>query len=145
MSGILSSMKFQQPPGMSSLLKKEIDAEISRAVGTLLAGEGGPRLVKLGQPLGMITGTEAAPAGPKKGKLVAWDPSATDGSQVIHGICLKDIEAAEDVDRVNGVLYSRRLAVINPAAIIWPAGINDEQKETAAADIEQRLGLILRA
>lgn len=145
MSGILASIKFQQTPAVSSLLKKEVDTEISRAVGTLLGGEGGSRLVKLGQPLGLISGTQAAPAGAKKGKLVAWDPAATDGSEIIHGICLKDAEAADGVDRVNGVLYSRRLSVLNRASIVWPAGIDDEQKATAVADIEDRLGLILRA
>lgn len=45
----LPVMKIQQRPGMSSLLKKEIDPEFCRTTGTLLAGSGGPRKLQLGQ------------------------------------------------------------------------------------------------
>ncbi len=144
--GTLPVMKFQQTPGMSSLLKKEVDPEISRGVGTLLGGTGGSaRVVKLGQFVGRIAGTEQAPAGDKLGKLVAWDPAATDGSQKVHGVCLKDCEAPNGVDRVDGLLYSRRFSVLNRASIVWPAGVTAEQQAAAIADIEDRLGLILRA
>lgn len=144
--GTLPVMKFQQTPGMSTLLKKEVDPEISRGVGTLLGGTGGnARPVKLGQLIGRIAGTEEAPAGDKLGKLVAWDPAATDGSQKVHGVCLKDCEAPNGVDRVDGLLYSRRFSVLNRASIVWPAGVTAEQQAAAIADIEDRLGLILRA
>ncbi len=144
--GTLPVMKFQQTPGMSTLLKKEVDPEISRGVGTLLGGTGGnARVVKLGQLIGRITGTEEAPAGDKLGKLVAWDPAATDGSQIVHGVCLKDCEAPDGTDRVDGLLYSRRFSVLNRANIVWPAGVSAEQQAAAIADIEDRLGLILRA
>lgn len=144
MSGILPVMKFQQTPGMSTLLKKEVDAEISRSVGTLLAGEGGTRTVKMGQLVGRIVGTAEVPAGAKFGKLVAWDPAATDGSQIAHGVCLKDCEAADGIDRVDGILFSRRLSVLNRAAVVWPEGATDAQKTAAIDDMEERLGLILR-
>lgn len=144
--GTLPVMKFQQTPGMSTLLKKEVDPEISRGVGTLLGGTGGnARVVKLGQFVGRIAGTEQAPAGDNLGKLVAWDPGATDGSQKIHGVCLKDCETPNGVDRVDGLLYSRRFSVLSRANIVWPAGVTAEQQAAAIADIEDRLGLILRA
>lgn len=144
--GTLPVMKFQQTPGMSSLLKKEVDPEISRAVGTLLAGEGGKtRLVRLGQLIGKIAGTDQAPAGDKLGKLVAWSPTATDGSQIVHGVCLKDCEAAVGEDRVNGLLYARRFSVLARASIVWPEGVTAGQQAAAIADIEDRLGLVLRA
>lgn len=145
MSGILPVMKFQQTPGMSSLLKHEVSTEISRAVGTLLGGEGGnSRLVKMGQLVGKIVGTDQAPAGAKRGKLVAWSPTATDGSQIVHGVCLKDCEAAANVDRVDGLLFSRRFSVLARASIVWPEGVTAEQQAAAIEDIEDRLGLVLR-
>ncbi|SCB41279.1 head decoration protein [Rhizobium lusitanum] len=143
--GILPVMKFQQTPGMSTLLKKEVDTEICRSVGTLLAGEVAARSLKMGQLVGKIAGTEQAPAGAKLGKLVAWNPTATDGSQIVQGVCLKDCEAAVGADLVGGVLYSRRLSVLNRAAILWPADATDAQKAAALDDIEERLGLIVRA
>ncbi len=144
--GTLPIMKLQQSPGMSKLLKKEVDTEICRSVGTLLGGDGAAvRTVKMGQLVGKIVGTEQAPAGAKLGKLVAWNPTATDGSQIVHGVCLKDCEAAPGADLVDGVLFSRRLSVLNRAAIIWPADATDAQKAAALDDIEQRLGLIVRA
>lgn len=145
MSGILPVMKFQQTPGMSSLLKHEVSTEISRAVGTLLGGEGGKsRLVRMGQLVGKIVGTDQAPAGAKKGKLVAWNPAATDGSQIVHGVCLKDCEAAADTDRVDGLLYSRRFSVLARASIVWPEGITADQQSAAIDDMADRLGLVLR-
>ncbi len=141
----LPVLKFQQSPGMSKLLKKEVDAEICRGVGTLLGGEAAARSVKMGQLVGKIVGTEQAPAGAKAGKLVAWDPDATDGSQVVHGVCLKDCEAATGADLVDGLLYSRRLSMLNRAAIVWPDDVTDAQKAAALDDIEDRLGLIVRA
>lgn len=145
MSGILPVMKFQQTPGMSSLLKHEVSTEISRAVGTLLGGEGGnARLVKLGQLVGKVVGTDQAPAGAKKGKLVAWDPDATDGSQIVHGVCLKDCEAAVGQDRVDGLLLSRRFSVLARASIVWPEGVTADQQAAAIEDMEDRLGLVLR-
>ncbi|NTG74486.1 head decoration protein [Agrobacterium rhizogenes] len=143
--GILPVMKFQQTPGMSTLLKKEVDAEICRSVGTLAAGEAAARTVKMGQLVGKIVGTEQAPAGAKLGKLVAWDPSATDGSQIVYGVCLKDCEAPVGVDLVGGILCARRLSVLNRAAIVWPADATDAEKAAALEDIEERLGLIVRA
>jgi len=143
--GTLPVLKFQQSPGMSKLLKKEVDAEICRGVGTLLAGEAAVRSIKMGQLVGKIVGTEQAPAGAKAGKLVAWNPDATDGSQIVHGVCLKDCEAVPGVDLVDGLLYSRRLSILNRAAIVWPDDAIDAQKAAALDDIEERLGLIVRA
>lgn len=141
----LPVLKFQQSPSMSKLLKKEVDTEICRGVGTLLGGDAAARSVKMGQLVGKIVGTEQAPAGAKAGKLVGWDPDATDGSQVVHGVCLKDCEAATGTDLVDGLLYSRRLSILNRAAIVWPDDATDAQKAAALDDIEARLGLIVRA
>lgn len=146
MTGILPVMKYQKSPNISALVKKEIDPEITRDVGTLLAGAGGSaREISMGQFVGRIVGTTEVPAGDKLGKLVAWDPAATDGSQVIHGICLKDCEAPSGADLVGGLLSARRFSVLSAGAVKWPATITEAQKTAAIADIEDRLGLILRA
>lgn len=114
-------------------------------MGTLLGGEGGnARLVRLGQLVGKVVGTDQAPAGAKKGKLVAWDPDATDGSQIVHGVCLKDCEAAAGQDRVDGLLLSRRFSVLARASIVWPEGVTADQQAAAIEDMEDRLGLVLR-
>lgn len=233
----LPVMKIQQRPGMSSLLKKEVDAELCRGTGTLLAGEGGARELLLGQLVGKITAgdepvvtasaadgnvgtgvlTLASPAftsavkagrytvtfvgeagdggnfkvedpagiavsagkvgtafgkqvrftiadgtpdfavgdqffidveigaGDDGGKLAAWDPEATDGRQIIHGVCLKDCAAAEGEDLVGGVLFSRRMSLLYAPAIVWPEGVSADQKAAALADMEDRLGLIARS
>ena len=228
--------KIVAAAAMSALLKTEVNPEISRATATLLAGVGGSRHLKMGQPIGRIiengattvtvsvgtnTGngllTLAAPAftnaakpgrytvtmltekanggefevegpdgaivgagkvgtafgkqvkftiadgavdfvpgdqfyltvgvvpGEDDGKVVAWDPNATDGSQVICGFCLKDCSAAEGEDLADGVLYARRLAVLYPGAIIWPEGLSAVDAARALADVDERLGLIARA
>lgn len=232
----LPYMKIAATALMSSLLKKEIDPEICRGTATLLAGDGEPRALKMGQPIGKLadggvatvslvvgvnTGngvltlanpaytaavkpgtytvtmlTEKAnggefevegpdgaivgagkvgaafgkqvrfsiadgatdflpgdqftlnvgiAAGENDGKVVAWDPTATDGSEVIYGICLKDCVAADGEDLPGGVLFSRRLSVLQAGAIIWPEGLSAADAARALTDIEDRLGLIARA
>lgn len=79
------------------------------------------------------------------GKIVAWDPTATDGRQVIHGVCLKGCEAPEGEDLVGGVLFSRRLSILAASAIAWPSGLDTDVKAAAVADMEDRLGLIVRS
>lgn len=232
----LPYMKIAASLTMSALLKTEVNSEISRATGTLLAGSGGPRELKMGQPIAKIsengattvtatagtnTGngalTLANPAytsaakpgvytitmltekanggefevegpngaivgagkvgtaftkqvrftiadgatdfvpgdqftlkvgivpGENDGKIVAWDPTASNGSQIICGVCLKDCVAADGEDLPGGVLYSRRLAVLNAGAIVWPAGLSVNDAARALADMDDRLGLIARA
>lgn len=233
----LPMMRIHQRRGMSAVLKKEVDPELCRTTGTLLAGSGGPRSLKLGQlvakltegggaevsvvPVPANTGngelTVASPAttsaaktgrytitflaaeadagtfkvedpagvsvgvgkvgvafgkqvrftiadgstdfaagdqflldvsvgnGADIGKIVAWDPSAHDGSDVIFGVCLKDCEAQEGQDLFGGVLISRRLSLLYAPEIVWPEGISDAVKAVALADMEDRLGLIARS
>ncbi len=233
----LPYLKIAATAVMSSLLKTEVNSEISRAVATLLAGDGEARILKMGQPIGKIvengaTNVVAAPGagnvgngvltlanpsstsaakpgrytvtiltekanggefevegpngvivgagkvgtafgkqvrfaiadgatdfqpgdqfiltvgivpGENDGKVVAWDPTATDGSEIICGVCLKDCAAADGEDLPGGVLYASRLAVLNATAIIWPEGLSAVDAARALTDIDQRLGLIARA
>lgn len=231
----LPYMKIAATALMSSLLKFEVDPEISRATGTLLAGDGAPRVLKMGQPVaklkdngvttvnvtpGANTGngtltladpssTTAAKSGrytvtflaqgadagefevegpdgkivgagktgaaftkqvrftiadgatdfvagdqffldvgivpgENDGKIVAWNPTATDGSQIICGVCLKDCQAADGEDLPGGVLYARRMAVLYAGAIVWPEGLLAADAARALADMDDRLALVAR-
>lgn len=231
----LPYMKIAASAAMSSLLKSEVDPEISRATATLLAGDGEPRVLKMGQPIAKVkdngattvnltvganTGngvlTLASPAftsaakpgrytvtylaagtdggefevegpdgaivgagktgtafgkqvrftiadgatdfvagdqffldvgivpGENDGKVVAWDPTATDGTQIICGVCLKDCTAADGEDLPSGVLYARRLSVLYANAIVWPDSLSAADAARALADMDDRLHLVAR-
>jgi Bacteriophage lambda head decoration protein D len=89
-----------------------------------------------------VTLTRAA--GANDGKVKEWDPAATDGSQKIWGLSIREITAADGVDNTNGGVAIRRLAVVRAAAIDWPDGATSAQKAAALADIDERLSLIAR-
>lgn len=233
----LGVFKATRAAQVSDLVKRELDPELSRASFTLLAGSGTARTVKLGTPLGRITGagvlsasqsaasgntgngalTLAAPsadpsaktgvytvvcttggadgtskfrvedpdgvlvgtatggaafnkaikftiagggtafvagdsfnvtltraAGANDGKCKAWDPAATDGSQIIWGFSLRDVTAADGADNDSDGVAIRRLGVLRAGAIDWPDGVTAAQKSQALADIDERLSLIAR-
>lgn len=232
----LSYMTVSGRKGMSALLKKELDTEFCRGVGTLLAGDGQARSILAGTPIGEIiasgltsvtavaaedntgngiltladpaftsaikagrytvtfldaatdagdfqvegpdgkvvgAGTAGAAfgkqvkftiadgatdfvagdqffidvvvaAGDDGGKLVAWDPAAGNGSEVIKGICLRDCVAADGSDNIEGLLYAKRLSILVASEIVWPEGITAGQKAAALNDMDDRLGLIIR-
>lgn len=219
--------KMSRAPIMSALLKWEVDPEFSRQTGTLLAGDGAPRAVKLGTLLGLITSagamtaiasaiagnagngvltlanpstatgakagiytvvcTTAGADGASKfrvedpegvqvgtatggaaftkqvkftiagggtpfavgdafsvlvsiavddddGKIVAWDPDATNGSEVILGISLGAFEAPDGED-LDGVLYVVRDAICALGAVQWPDGLTSDQKAKAVQEL----------
>lgn len=91
-----------------------------------------------------FTVTLSRAAGADDGKVVAWSPTATDGSGVIWGFSLRPVEAADGVDNTTDGLAIRRLGVLRNGAIKWPEGITDAQKATAIADLNERLTLLVR-
>jgi hypothetical protein len=84
-----------------------------------------------------------ADASGNAGKVVAWDPEALDGSQVIWGIAINEAVAPEGADLVGGLVGLRRLCLVNARGIDWPAGITDRQKALAIEDLEA-LGVVVR-
>ncbi|MCB8835945.1 head decoration protein [Aurantimonas sp. VKM B-3413] len=221
--------KMSRAPIMSGLLKWESNPEFCRETGTLLAGAGAARIVKLGTLLGLITaagamaasasadagntgngtmtmadpstttaakagiyrvvcttggadgtskfrvedpegvqvgtatggaaftkqikftiaggGTAFAPgdafsvtvsiaADDDDGKIVAWDPDATNGSEVIHGVSLVEATAADGVDNTTDLLFTRRDSILFIGAIQWPNGLTSDQKAKAVADLK---------
>lgn len=78
------------------------------------------------------------PAG--NGKLVAWSPTGVGGAEVVAGIALNEVTAADGVDAVDPVLYLRRDALVVSSEIAWPDGISAGDKALALAALE-RLGI----
>lgn len=87
-----------------------------------------------------VTRTSAAT---NAGRVVAWDPEATDGSQVIWGIALNEAVAPDGQDLVGGLVGLRRQALVKERGIAWPAGVTDRQKALAIEDLEA-LGVVVR-
>lgn len=114
-------------------------AAFNKAVKFTIAG-GGTNFV-VGDSF-KLTVTQAA--GTDDGKLVAWDPSASDGSQIIAGFSLRDLEAPENEDKP-GLVYARRMSLLADAAIQWPEGLSATAKASAIRDVETRLGIVIRA
>ena len=74
--------------------------------------------------------------GPRKvtasGKYKALDPAASDGSQTAAGVLYDAVDAtAADAEGV-AIL---RLAEVNAAELVWPAGITGGQKSTALGQL----------
>lgn len=98
-----------------------------REIGTLTSGQD----LEAGTVLGKVTAS---------GKLVQLAPAASDGSQNACGILYDSVNAA-DGDLPS--LYLARLAVVNGAEIVWPAGITAPQKAAAIAALHA-LNVIVR-
>ena len=77
------------------------------------------------------------------GKAVALDAAAVDGTAEAIGIVAYDVTAPDGTDaEVTAIL---RDAVLADRAIVWPAGIGEEQKNAAIADLEARGVLVRKA
>jgi len=121
------------------------------AVGTATGGAAFNKAVKFtiaGGGTAFVAGdrfnvTLVQAAGADDGKIVAWDPDAVDGSQVICGFSLRVADAADGEDKP-GLVYSRRMSLLSASAVRWPDGISDAAKASAIADVDERLGIVIR-
>lgn len=68
-------------------------------------------------------------------QIVAWDPDASDGTEIIWGISRVDLTAPDGEDRDGGVA-DRRDCIIAKAGIVWPSGATDAQKAEAFNQLE---------
>ena len=97
----------------------EGNGKISRETITVLSGQS----LQAGAVLGKVTAS---------GKYKALDPAAADGSQIAAGILYDAVDAAAaDAEGVAVV----RLAEVNAAELVWPAGITAGQKTTALGQL----------
>jgi Mrp family chromosome partitioning ATPase len=99
----------------------------SRDNGILITGQN----LKVGTVISKITAS---------GKLTILAPAAADGSQNAAGVLLIDTDATSaDVKTVFGA----RDGIVPDNKLIWPAGITNNQKATAIAQLAT-LGIIVR-
>ncbi len=70
----------------------------------------------------------------------ALNPTATDGTEIAIGVVISDVDAkAADTKAV----IITRIALLADHAVVWPAGINEEQKTKAIKQLGIR-GIIVR-
>lgn len=113
---------------LGDLLKYEAPNLFSRDKVTVAAGQTLP----LGAVVGVVTGT---------GKIKRFDPSAEDGTEVVAGVVIQDVDAAL-IDREDGLIVARH-AIVADHAVNWPAGITQAEKQSAIQQLK-RLGVLVR-
>ena len=113
-------------------------AAFSKAIKFTIAG-GGTAFV-VGDAFNV---TLSQAVGANDGKIVKWDPTATDGSQTLWGFAANDVTAADGVDNTGG-LAIRREAILRDGGILWPAGLSAANKAAAMAIADIR-GIVIRA
>lgn len=118
-------------PKLGNLLKMEygVPHGFCRETGTVNIA-GGADLV-----IGTLLGTVA-------GKYVAFDPTASDGSEVVSAIVIENKTVGDAVDTPVTVLV-RGPAIVGRDAIVFPDGATAPQKAAAEAQIES-LGILVR-
>lgn len=120
---------INEPNNLSDLVKYEEGClNYSRNSETVAAGQ------NLG--LGTVVGRKTA-----DGKLYAFDPAATDGTEAAIGVLIETVDATL-IDKT-GLIVARH-AIITDRAVVWPTGITNAQKATAIAQLES-IGILVRA
>ncbi|MBE7527457.1 MAG: head decoration protein [Thermomonas sp.] len=117
-----------QPKNLGDLLKYEAPNLYSRETDTVAAGQ---KLV-----LGTVLGRDTTST-----KLKAFDPDATDGSEIAIGILASDVDATL-IDRDDALVIARH-AIVARGALVWPTGITTAQKAAAIAQLTF-LGVLVR-
>jgi hypothetical protein len=132
---MLSSYTVIAPRILSSVVKHEYEGEFTRERETLLAGSGSDRTVEMGTLVGKITAS---------GKVVAWAPGASDGSEDIYGLLVDDCTASNGVDNDGALVIVRGPAVFFEGGIQWPAGVTANQKTAAVAALTAKNIIVRR-
>ena len=117
-----------QSKNLGDVLKYEAPNLYSRETDTVAAAQN--------LALGTVVGRDTATA-----KLKAFDPTATDGSEIAIGVLGIDVDATL-IDRDDAILIARH-AIVARGALIWPTGITPTQKAAAEAHLTF-LGVLVR-
>lgn len=72
-------------------------------------------------------------------KVVEYNPAGTDGSQMVSGLLMQDVDASA-ADKA-GTALRRGPAVVNANDIVWKTGMTTAQKTTAKAALLGNLGI----
>src|ERR671918_195679 len=100
-----------------------------RHAGEFVVSEGNGKISR--ETITVLSG-ETLEAGAVLGKVKALDPAAVDGSEVAAGILYDAVDAAAaDAEGVAIV----RLAEVNAAELVWPAGITGPEQTTALGEL----------
>lgn len=133
-----SKFRVEDPEGVvvgtatgGAAFNKAIKFTISGGVTAFVEGDG--FIVTVSQALGA-----------DDGKKVAWDPAATDGSEVIWGFAGNAVTAADGADNDTDGFAVRRMAILRDGGINWPAGLSAVAKAAAIRDADERLGIVIR-
>lgn len=116
-------------PTEGQFIKYEADKSYSRDNVTVLSGE----TLVTGQVVGIVTAT---------GKVRAWAPANTDGSQNAAGIMTMNVTATGG-DRP-GVMIARHAEIVGRDHLIYAGTPTNPQKDTAVASLRAR-GILARA
>ena len=109
--------ELQEGRYAGEFIVSEGNGTISRESITVLSGE----TLEADAVLGRVTASD---------KYKAFDPAASDGSQVAVGILYDAVDAsAADTDGVAIV----RLAEVNATELVWPTGITPTEQANALA------------
>ena len=117
-----------QPKNLGDVLKYEAPNLYSRETDTVAAAQN--------LAIGTVVGRDTTTA-----KLKAFDPGASDGSEIAIGVLGNDVDATL-IDRDNAILIARH-AIVARGALIWPTGITPAQKAAAEAHLTF-LGVLVR-
>lgn len=133
-----SKFRVEDPEGVvvgtatgGAAFSKAIKFTIAHATANFVEGDG-------------FTVTLAQADGADDGKIVAWDPDAHDGSQVVWGFAANAVIAAEGVDNTTDGLVIRRQAILRDGGIKWPEGLSAGEKAAAKLSADERLGIVIR-
>jgi len=74
------------------------------------------------------------------GKVTQFAPAASDGSNIVTGVLLLDVDAS--AGDTPGVIISRH-AICSKNGLVWPDGITDPQKSLAITQLNS-LGVLVR-
>ncbi len=107
---------------LGDLLKYEASSLYSRDQITVAKGQN--------LKLGTVVGSD------KDNMIKIINPTATDGA---IGVITSDVNATENAKAV----IITRIAILADHAVVWPAGITEEQKAAAIKQLEGR-GIIIR-
>jgi hypothetical protein len=100
-----------------------------RYAGEFIVSEGNGKISR--ETITVLSG-EILEAGTASGKYKVLDPAAVDGSEVAAGILYDAVDAsAADAEGVAIV----RLAEVNAAELVWPAGITGPEQTTALGEL----------
>jgi hypothetical protein len=119
---------IKQGPNLGDLLKYEAPLLYSRDQVTVQAGQ----VLVLGAVIGRVAAT---------GKVRAFDPSATDGSEKPAGVVIQPIDAGT-AERRDGLIVARH-AIVADRALVWPAAITEAEKAEAVEQLKS-LGILIR-